>query len=263
MKQKILTLLFTLILIVSSGSVERVLACSCAKYEPQEVYNSADIVFIGKAIDGLAKVKGEKDHYFSSSEISTFEVSEAFVGVKKGEKIRVDGGSFVNSCQFSIPFFTNNEYLIYASKDETNVYVTNYCRRSKMTDASGNEQKDFEDFLRRELMEDLEFLREELPLKRSGKLSGRIMQNDYESSFANVKLKIRNNNDPQKVIFVKSDNDGDFSVELPEGEYRVELDAPKRKKLTESTIEELKSIRLRRGGAMKIFIDLEEVKKPK
>lgn len=260
MKHKILIPIFSFVLLLSFGSVGKVWACSCKEYKSQQVYNLADIVFIGKVIEGFTEIKGEKDHYFSSSEIPTFEVTEAFVGVQKGERVKVDGGNLSSYCSFSIPLFADNEYVIYARKNKENIYETNYCLRSKMTDASTNEHREYQSFFGKELKEDLDFLREILPLKRNAILRGRVVQNVYEASVANVKIIIKNKNIPQKAIFTKSDSDGNFTLDLPEGEYKVEVETPKGKKLTKWTKEMLESIKLRRGGEMKLFIDLEKIK---
>ncbi|MBX7172494.1 MAG: hypothetical protein K1X72_16115 [Pyrinomonadaceae bacterium] len=258
MKHKILISIFSIFLIISFGNVEQVRGCSCVDYTPQEVYNLADIVFIGKAVEGLIEIKEGENQYMNTSEFQTFEVTEAFSGVKKGEIIKVDGGEF-GYCSFSIPFFKNNEYVIYARKNEKkNIYETNYCLRSKMTDVATNGMKEFENFLHKKLMEDIDFLREALPLKKNALLIGRVGQTTDDASIA--KISINDKNFPKRTYFTKSNDQGNFSIELPEGEYRVEVETPKGKKLTKWSKEKLKSIKLRRGGEMKLFIDLEKVK---
>ncbi len=235
---KIKFIIFACLIGFFFANVGQIVACSCVKYKPQEVYNLADIVFIGRVIEGLTKVKEEKNHYSAVSDITTFEVTEAFVGVQKGEKVKFAFGDS-GYCSFSIPFFTNYEYVIYAQKNEKkNLYETNYCLRSKMTDVSINEQREYEGFLRSELKEDLQFLRQLLPLKTKVTLRGRVVQKVYENSIANVKITIKDKNNPQKVIFTKSDEDGNFILDLPEGEYKVEVEVPKDRILTKWTKEE-------------------------
>lgn len=258
MKRKILIAVFSLVLLLSFGSVERVWACKCVDYKPQEVYNFSDVVFIGKVIEGLTKLKGKENSYYVSSELTTFEVTEAFAGVQKGEKVKVDGGNIFGYCPFPVLFFTNNEYVVYAQRNEKNIYETNNCLRSKMTDVSTNEQREYQGYFRKEIMEDIDFLRETLPLKKNALLKGRVGLTTDDALI--VKIIIKDKNFPQKTFTTKSNDQGNFSIELPEGEYKLEIKIPKGRKLTKWAKEKLESIKLRTGGEVNLYIDLEKIK---
>lgn len=259
MKHKILISIFSLFLLLSFGSVEQILACMCVEYTPQQVYNFADLVFVGKPIDDFAKLEKQPNgnYYVASSfTITTFEVKESFWGINKGEIVKVNSG-FLGYCGFGVRFFSEVDYLIYAIKHKDGSYTTRSCYRTSCINCKPyNTEKD------------LEFLRNVLPQRKTATFSGRVMptisMEDQlfldDIPFTDVKIKIKDLNDNQKVFFTKSNDKGIFSIELPEGHYQAEVEIPKGRQLSKLAKEKIESIKLRKGGEVNLFIDLEKVK---
>jgi hypothetical protein len=270
MKHKILITLFSLGLMLSLGSFEGVLACICKEYKAQEVYNFADVVFIGKVVEGATEFKKREEgsYYPISAGITTFEVTEPFLGTQTGERVKIDGGAF-GYCSFSVMFLEENEYVIYAAKNKDNTFVTSTCLRSKETVVPKiyPPSKRLSDSLQNNLKKDLQFLREELPKRKTATLTGKVMPtNDYDDKlyideipFENVKITIKDLDNTRRIFFTKSDEKGNFIIELPEGKYKVEIETPKGRKLTKWAKEKLESIKLRTGGELSLYIDLEKV----
>jgi len=131
MKHKIY--LFSLVLTLSLGSFERVLACSCVEITSCQAYNNADVIFVGKVV-GSKEQKTVEDYSksYQNSNTSTsakpktitydvgeiyFEVQESFLASEKGSRVTIYSGTGGGDCGF---WFKRGEtYLVYARKEES------------------------------------------------------------------------------------------------------------------------------------------------
>lgn len=217
MKHKIFTFLFALVLTLSLGIFERILACSISSDVPSfcEMVGSADVVFIGKAIgakkqkivieDGVKEVWDVGEIYF--------EVQESFVGsksLKKGIRLTLRSGDENGYCG---TWFKHNEsYLIYGF---------------------GNLKKGFVDGQRTNLaveaQDNIKALKN-LPKPGTGStISGNITLNAKNSlldnnieTMSNLSVKIQQIEGAKKLFEVFTDSNGDYEINnVPAGKYKV------------------------------------------
>lgn len=88
-------------------------ACSCATSTPQESWETADQVFVGTARGTSWSCDRWADHR------SSFEVTEAFLGVEEGEMVTVQHSLDGASC--GMEFEAGESYLVVAYEGSTNL----------------------------------------------------------------------------------------------------------------------------------------------
>lgn len=131
MRKTFLRKMFLLLFVIGSLFVINtsfVNACSCILQTPQEAFEQASAVFIGKVInidfsDEMFNISGDLKNV-------TFEVLEIWKG-PNNETIVITTGmnEGISSCTY--PFENNEIYLVYAYEEE-NKLVTNICSRTKL-----------------------------------------------------------------------------------------------------------------------------------
>jgi hypothetical protein len=235
MKHKILITLFSLGLMLSLGSVERVLGCSCAEERPVcEAFGGTDVVFVGKVIGGKQKTftNDGVSETWTIGEIH-FQVEEGFLGVQKGNQITIRSGTGGGDCGYW--FKSGETYLVYSWGDAKKGFFTNICTRTRpIIDAK----------------EDLISLRGLASKNLGAKLSGEIreeiglddytLQNTKPSKGINILL--HPTLGKGKVYKAKTDADGKFEISgIPAGKFKVTVLLSQNKKLNRWSRTELKS----------------------
>lgn len=210
MKHKFLVFLFSLVLTLSLGSFERVLACSSNANLPSvcEMFGMARAVFVGKIIS-IKELK--KENVNSDFEI-IFQIQEEFVGVKKSTRVSVLlSGTSIEYCGFE----KDKIYLVYAYKGDKGFSIDAGTRTRPIAEAN----------------EDLEFLRN-LPNRKSGiRIYGTVKQSvkssledDNSQPLSGVNVKIENSDNKDLAFRVKTDAGGNYKLSgLAAGSYVVSL----------------------------------------
>ncbi len=125
--------LFSLVLTLSLGSFARVLACSCVPTSPCQSFGRADTVFAGKVVGAKQQKtatdyetinEGKSDEKTIAKKVTYdigeiyFEVTEAFAGTKKGERVSIHSNTGGGDC--GVWFQRGETYLVFASKENSN-----------------------------------------------------------------------------------------------------------------------------------------------
>ena len=213
MKHKIYIFIFALVLMLSFGSFEQVLACMCGRISTCERYNFSDAVFIGKAI---AIEKENKGNFKTESTI--FEITESFSGENAGQiKVRNKSGF---SCD--VEFEKGTTYLVFASGDVKTGFGTGFC--------SGNLPIEYAD-------QEIDNLRKLITSNEKGKLTGTILKKLGESSkdenrvpLPNIEITAREIN-TGKTYGTFTDNAGRYEIPVPAGSYKVNPVIPRYAKI--------------------------------
>ena len=224
---------------LSIGSFEQVLACSCSSPDICTAYNFAKYIFIGRIVE----YEKEQPNYVSGK--VTLKVEEGFIGTKKGELLRTISNSD-STCSF--PFQKNKNYLVYGysipennklgAKLGENAFFTTACSRNQIiTDDS----------------EDLTFLRNLPPENIGGKISGKIYTNDLKKSVKRLTVNIFDI-DRNKTFSLFSNDMGEFETIVPVGNYQVFPILPKTMKLKYDLRTPFK---IRSGGCANVDFDIE------
>lgn len=209
-------LIFTILLVVSFGVSEIVLACSCvANISPCQRYGFSDAIFVGKAI-GLKKekardAKGRENAHELESTI--FQVREAVSGVKTQQIIvRNKSGT---SCDIS--FEQGETYLIFANGDAKKGYATGYCSGNTPINSAA------------EILTALRTLPE---AGTGGRLYGNVSEslkkrgNDDYVAMTGVDIKIQEIEGTRKVYQAATDTEGNYELIVPQGKYKVTPSIP-------------------------------------
>jgi len=213
MKRKFILFLFSLFLMLSLGSVEQVIACTCGRTSTCERYNFAGAVFIGKAI----AIEKEMSETFKT-ESTVFEIKESFSGESK-QLIKVRNKSGF-SCD--VEFEQGKTYLVFARGDKESGFGTGFC--------SGNLPIEYAD-------EELSNLRKLIDSSEIGKLSGTILEklekrnkDENRVPVPNIQVNAREIN-TGKTYKTFSDKAGRYEISVPAGNYKINLTVPEYAKL--------------------------------
>ncbi len=196
--------IFSLLLILFSGTIQQTLACTCvANITPCQKFTYADLIFIGK----VTAVQPETEQKFRPGAVrTTFEVKDIISGEKVTQVAFRNEGS---SCDVS---FTEGEtYLVFANKNGVQGYQTSLC--------SGNEKLS-------DAGETLAALRDLPKAGAGGRLFGNVSESfkkREKNSFpmAGVKLNIRQVGGKRKTYQAVTDEQGNYELMLPPGTYKV------------------------------------------
>jgi hypothetical protein len=216
MKNKISIILFTLFLMLSFGSVERVLACGCIESSICELYGSYEEVFVGKAVEIIReKRKTDKDGNVISSrkESTVFEISKTIQGKEKKEITVVNHRGF--SCGTS--FEKGKSYLVFAAGDEQEGFGTSMCSGNlPLSEAS-------------KALKELEKLKQ---IKTGGNFIGSVAKRFQSTDkdfvpMPNIKIQIRNVEKESEIFEGSTDEKGKYSIFVPKGKYEITPIIPK------------------------------------
>lgn len=208
MNHKFSTLIFTLFLIISFGSIEKVLACSCYRNMPCQSYQKADISFFGKVI--------EKKDVGNNVYKTTFKVYEGYKNIKSGKKVKIYSGKYGGTCGYNFEF--EKDYIVFARKSsKRNGFWTGACY--------GNRRSDYaESYLSK-------YLKDVSKNGISSMISGIIWEkkNDFDDSFPlnTIKIKAQNINNRNQIFYGKPDKNGYFQIKVTAGKYLVNPEVPK------------------------------------
>ncbi len=201
MKHKIYIFLFLLVLMLSFGSFERVLACSCVRNVPCQSYQNADMIFVGKVVE-KKRIKG---NYFTHK----FEIIESFKGVNKKKQIQVRANEQESICGYN--FKSGETYLVYASKSKSGKFSTGLCSRTKPVERA---------------QEDFNFL-QNLSKNSEGKIYGQVFEKlifrkgDEIKPFANMPLKVIETGNERNAYETITDIKGTYEFNVPAGSYEI------------------------------------------
>jgi hypothetical protein len=210
MRNKISLYTFSTVLVFLFGCFQTINACISNRNLPSfcEMYGRAGAVFVGKITD-IKEIK--KENVSSDFEI-TFQVKEAFLGVKNSTSVSlILWGTTLDYCRFE----KDADYLIYASKGD-NFFSIDAGTRSRPI---------------QEAEEDLQFLRN-LPQQKNGiRIFGNVSQlvkssleEDNSAPLPKMFVKLESTSNKQQIFFRKTDAKGlyEFSS-VPEDSYNVSL----------------------------------------
>lgn len=234
MKHKIFLFLFSLVLTLSPGSVERVLACSCASERPVcEAFGASNAVFVGKVIGAKQRKTTNYDGVQETWDVGEiyFQVEEAFHGVKKGTRVTISSGTGGGDCGYW--FKRGKTYLIYGYGDAKKGFGTNICTRTREISGAS---------------EDLEFLRNLPPEDSGARIYGKVaetVKNPDEEGWRQFKplfgisLTIQNTRNPKIIYKAETDIEGNYEVTgVPAGKYKIIPSIPKNTIISEYSTQE-------------------------
>jgi len=235
MKHRILITLFSLVLMLSFGSVEQVLGCSCVPERSVcESFGGTDVVFVGKVIGGKQRTITNEgvSETWTIGEIH-FQVEEGFLGVQKANQITIRSGTGGGDCGYW--FKSGETYLVYGYGNSAKGFGTSICTRTRpIINAK----------------EDLVSLRNLISKKSGAKLSGEIreetgvddysLQNTKPSKGINILLQPILGKG--KVYKTTTDSNGKFEISgISAGKFKVTPLLSKNKKLNRWSQTEIKS----------------------
>lgn len=209
MKQKISILIFALFLVLSFGSVEQVLACSCLWESPCQKYDSADLIFVGKVVE----IQKEAENAYSVY----VKVSEAFKGVKFGDKAKVlSMQNAYGSCGYK--FDMNTEYLVFAQNRNSNTGVKGFwsaqCSGNRKIEKSAGETLD-------DTLEILRRLNEVDESSIVGRIQGFSKNSKRLESLKDIKIKAERIGKGKQIFFGTTNYYGEYFIKVPIGRYLV------------------------------------------
>ena len=210
-------------------------ACSCAgPVGPSAAYRSAKAVFLGTVAEssphtrkmGVYPISGKNAGKREEIEVEgysiTFEIEEAFKGIKgKSVKIATDAGG--GSCGYY--FEVGKAYLVYAYGASEDSLGTNICTRTR---SASNAQDDL-GLLR--VMKDGGFETRIFGVveKMEMNLNGSYGSADYDIPMNGIKVIAESASGKFESV---TDSTGHFRfVNLPVGQYEVNVDVPKAYKI--------------------------------
>lgn len=212
MKHKILISIFSLILMLSFGSVEQVLACSCFPEKPIcEAFGDAKAIFVGEVIEGNSVESLSERLKNNSKDLSfTFKVTQNFLGTEENKNIVVHTGFGFGDC--GVPFQNGETYLVYAYEFDGKLKTT-ICTRTRL---AARVDKDFDELA-------------SLLSKSGAKISGTVQQyakhsleKDSIQPKPDLRLQIEQLDGQKKKIEVITDKFGKYEITgLSTGKYKI------------------------------------------
>lgn len=219
MKNKISIPIFSLLLMLSFGSVEQILACSPNTNATPicEMYGKSGGVFVGK----IVSIKEVKKKNVGIIYDITFHVQETFVGAEKDSDVAV----FLSGSTPEVRRLRMYEsYLVYGS---------GYGKRKRFSIDSGTRTKHI-----CEADEDLEYLRQ-LSKKKDGiNISGKInlktrssLEKDNTQPFSGAILTVKKTDEKNLSFQAVTDLNGNYEfIGLPPGSYKISIGFSKENK---------------------------------
>jgi len=213
----------SLLVIFLLGFGSSVLACMCGKASTCELFNSADVSFVGKA------VRVEKDDSGTfKKEFTVFEIMESFIG-ERTETIRIQNRSGF-SCDIS--FELGETFLIFARGNTSEGFGTGFC--------SGNLPVQF-------ATAEIAELRKLSGAKGLGKLQGTVLKEtsqnrDDRLPMSGIRLNVVEIDTGRKYE-ASTNEKGRFELAAPPGKYKVSPAVPRGYLMSSSFEEESKEIR--------------------
>lgn len=249
MKRKILISIFSLVLMLSFGSVEQVLACSCVPSAPCQNYDRADVVFVGKVV-GSKFQRTVNDYDYSENANSSvptepkkvtydvgevyFQVEEAFQGAEKDSKVTIFSNTGGGDCGFG--FRRGESYVVFASKENSNSDsgISSLTHGGSMQQLKPNANRLWTTLCSgtRDIKggeETLDYLRNLPKDGLGGMIIGRIDESikDYSDEnltgkpMVDTKIKAQQVDGEKKIFYGTSNKNGYFEIKVPVGKYLV------------------------------------------
>lgn len=224
--RSILPLLFVYILTLA---VQPVQATICGKATVCELFNYADIIFVGKAVE-----KTEKQDGHFKKESTLFEVSESIVGSNVPKRLLETASGFSNDTGFQI----GESYLIFGAGNEREGFMTRQCFGNLHLSVAKKE------------IEELRSLKN----TKDSLLFGTVYEQfdspgtyEVRKPFPGLKLNIHELN-RDKTSTITSDSDGKYNVRVQPGEFRITPVVPSLIKWHTYEEEAAEVIKLKPGG---------------
>jgi hypothetical protein len=234
---------------LSLGSFEQILACSCLPSAPCQSFGRADVAFIGKVVgskqqktvDDYETINEGKENEETITKKVTydvgeiyFEVEESFNGTEKGSRVTIHSGTGGGDCGF---WFKRGEtYVVFANKENSN---TSSGISSLTYGGSGEKTKPDQNRLWTTICsgtqeikgaeETLNYLRNLPKTGDGGTVVGRVneairnyrTENLYSKPLPNTKIKAQQIDGEKKVFFGTSNQNGYFEMKVPVGNYLI------------------------------------------
>ncbi|MGI9056925.1 MAG: hypothetical protein ACR2F2_14110 [Pyrinomonadaceae bacterium] len=249
MKHKIYIFIFALVLTLSFGSFEQVLACSCVPTAPCQSFGRSDVVFVGKVVGAKYQKtdndyetinEGKKNEKTISKKVTYdvgeiyFEVTEAFQGTENGSRVTINSSTGGGDCGY---WFKRGEtYAVFANKEDSNessgISSLTYGGAGKQLKPDANrlwtticsgtrEVKKAEDILN--------YLRNLPEVGSGGTIVGRIdeairnyrKENSNAKPMTETKIKAQQVDGEKQTFYGTSNQNGYFEIKVPVGNYLV------------------------------------------
>ncbi len=208
MKHKIYLFICLLVLTLSFGSFDRVLACGSRTYLPSvcEMFGKSKAVFVGKIIliTELQRENSNSDYKID------FQVRESFLGVKNQTRVSVLlSGASIEHCGFE----NGKNYLVYAYKGSYGFSIDAGTRTKSVSEAE----------------DDLEFLRNLSKVKAGARIFGTItqavkssMEENNKNPVSAMRLKIESLDEKSRIFYAVTDENGNYEIKgIPGGKYKI------------------------------------------
>ena len=231
MKDKILITLFSLVLLLSFGSVEQSLACSCASDLCQN-YERAEVVFVGK----VTEIKKIAEHAYTVG----FEISEAYKGIQTEKQINVlsvqnAGGS----CGYD--FDLNEIYLVFTKngKDQRGIegFWTGQCSGIRHIGYAATS---------------LDFLQKSKLFTTRPVILGNVLDVSVGKNrilpIEGIRIKVQSTKNKLRIFHGTTNQFGNFEINVPPGTYQVSPELPKDFIFSETAPLKKTSITVRRNN---------------
>lgn len=227
-------LLFAFFAIFLFGAGSSVFACMCGKASTCELFNFADVSFVGKAI------RIEKDESGSfKKEFTIFEMKEVFIG-EKVETIRIQNKTGF-SCDTS--FELGETYLVFARGSKSEGFGTGFCSGNRPLQIAAAEIYE---------------MRKLSGSKGGGKLQGIVLKElsqnrDDRIPMGGVRMEVSDLASGRKYE-VRTNENGRFELAAPPGQYKVSPVVPSGYVMSSSFDEDPKEIKS--GGCSESYFVL-------
>ena len=218
MKPHRFTLAIVFLILGTFDFSQAVNACSCVGERPIcEKFGYSKAVFLGKAIGGTVRESGKDENGKRKLYVTgrvTFQIEEAFSGVKNRKIVTVDSGGPCGT-----GFTQGESYLIFASGENADQLGTSMCSGNRSLETA---------------TENLQFLRTLPPEGSGAKLYGAITKtvrekdadgNRKAEGLSGINLTIKKSSG--ETFTAETDQQGKYEIPgLKPGEYKVEADLP-------------------------------------
>lgn len=220
MKHKIFIIVFSIALMFSFGSFEKVLACECFSRSYCETFGDSKAVFIGEVVEGNSPERLLDSINRNSNELKfVLVVRESFQGVEKHQQIPIYTGFGFGDCGF--PFQKGESYLVYVY-EENGKFHTSICSGSKHISRVSQEEFKFLENASKNRWKGAKVFGNVSVITH--KRSVNLQTQDIKESIPFAKLKLSNGTETK---YIQSDKNGNYEIDSLESKsYQLELLLP-------------------------------------
>lgn len=207
------------------------------------MYNSADIIFIGKVVGSTHPITQE---YAGNGKIIRdageiyFDVERYYFNTRKNSRITVYSSGNGAACGMS--FVRGESYLVYAYGNNKEGFSTGLCSRTRvLSDAT----------------EDISFFEGLSSSQTNGSIFGRVFSRLETESFdmgvfSDLQIRLQQIGKSKEVFNAVSDKNGRFEFSVPAGKYKILPILPNYARLDKLFFREKQFIEIREKGCSQV-----------